>query len=213
VRIFHGYDRYVYFFKLQVVTDRDQLLNPEIFSNRARQAYRQNFGEDRYLILVVAKLEDSANGEYPVAISLDERQQMKEIASGWTARLSTRPDLFPKTTDRLDSDSFRQLASLYLGAEKLRELSQSLQLHETQIAEWFENPSLQNLLRLINELLEKTASSEHSEHEQQAELVQSESQNESTRGPLIRFRSTIFIVDLESRNVGCPMKPLDRLIG
>lgn len=146
---------YVYFFHLPILSDRDALLDADLKSNQARQSYRAEFGDDRYLILVVTKPGSPAtnkNDEHP---SSSERAAMKAVASQWSERLRTRPDLFPKVVDRLGEDALGPLSVLYLPMDQLNTIAKLVLENEAELRTWFADPSLQTLLELLNGILSR----------------------------------------------------------
>lgn len=144
---------YLYFFDLPILTDRDQLLNSELELNRLRQVYREKFGDDRYLVLVVTLAEKDSEGGLPSVPGTDDRDRMKQVARAWVDQLSSRPDLFPKVVDRMDWAELRSSVLLYLPEEDFKATTSFLDEHMPSWRGWLEQPSLQSLAAFADEVL------------------------------------------------------------
>lgn len=147
---------YAYFFKIKIVTDRSALVNPKLSANQAFQRYRQEFGRDDFLALVLrAAGEDSSNGlsaclRRPALPNRAQRQQMKFVAEEWAAKLRARPGLFPKVYDRIDWSQAGGQALLYLSLADVQNIVQAAQTHSAALCDWAASPTLENLFAQIN---------------------------------------------------------------
>lgn len=149
---------YLYLFHLEVVSDRSRLLNPDLESNRLMERYLQEFGDDKYLILVVtAGVSDPETA--PAEPSRPQREEMKRIARVWAEHLAQRSDLFPQVSFRVDPAEFGSGALLYLPLEALERTVSRLQ---RSLPEWKRlaaaPPSGAEILALLKEKLSEADS-------------------------------------------------------
>ncbi|MCH7755312.1 hypothetical protein IH970_09355, partial [candidate division KSB1 bacterium] len=135
---------YIYFFKLPIISDRDQLVSKTLETNRIYQEYRDEFGAEQVLVLV-AKTKDTQAIPNP-----EQRKQMKLLVKRWAQQLRQRPGLFPNVWERIESSEWNSLALLYLQLEDLRKLGDALNVHLPKFEEWSHSPSLSKVFAVIN---------------------------------------------------------------
>ncbi len=135
---------YIYFFKLPIISDREQLVSKALETNRIYQEYRDEFGDEQVLVLV-AKTKDTQAIPNP-----EQRKQMKLLVKRWAQQLRQRPGLFPNVWERIESSEWNSLALLYLKLEDLRKLGDALNVHLPKFEEWSHSPSLSKVFAVIN---------------------------------------------------------------
>jgi len=135
---------YIYFFKLPIISDREQLVSKALETNRIYQEYRDEFGDEQVLVLV-AKTKDTQAIPNP-----EQRKQMKLLVKRWAQQLRQRPGLFPNVWERIESSEWNSLALLYLKIEDLRKLGDALNVHLPKFEEWSHSPSLSKVFAVIN---------------------------------------------------------------
>ncbi|MCH8872865.1 MMPL family transporter [candidate division KSB1 bacterium] len=136
---------YIYFFKLPIISDRDQLVSKALETNRIYQEYRDEFGGEQVLVLV-AKTKDTRAIPTP-----EQRKQMKLLAKHWAQQLRLRPELFPNVWERIESADWNSLALLYLQLENLQKLDEVLNEHLPKFEEWAHSPSLSKVFAILNQ--------------------------------------------------------------
>ena len=136
---------YIYFFKLPIISDRDQLVSKALETNRIYQEYRDEFGGAQVLVLV-AKTKDTQAIPTP-----EQRKQMKLLAKHWAQQLRLRPELFPNVWERIESAEWNSLALLYLQLENLQKLGEVLNEHLPKFEEWAHSPSLSKVFAILNQ--------------------------------------------------------------
>ncbi|MCH7755468.1 MMPL family transporter [candidate division KSB1 bacterium] len=136
---------YIYFFKLPIISDRDQLVSKALETNRIYQEYRDEFGGEQVLVLV-AKTKDTRAIPTP-----EQRKQMKLLAKHWAQQLRLRPELFPNVWERIESADWNSLALLYLQLENLQKLGEVLNEHLPKFEEWAHSPSLSKVFAILNQ--------------------------------------------------------------
>ena len=136
---------YIYFFKLPIISDRDQLVSKALETNRIYQEYRDEFGGEQVLVLV-AKTKDTRAIPTP-----EQRKQMKLLAKHWAQQLRLRPELFPNVWERIESAEWNSLALLYLQLENLQKLADALNEHLPKFEEWAHSPSLSKVFAILNQ--------------------------------------------------------------
>ena len=88
---------YIYFFKLPIISDREQLVSKTLETNRIYQEYRDEFGDEQVLVMVV-KTKDTQAIPNP-----QQRKQMKLLAKRWAEQLRQRPELFANVWERIEN--------------------------------------------------------------------------------------------------------------
>ncbi|MCH6559547.1 MMPL family transporter [candidate division KSB1 bacterium] len=136
---------YIYFFKLPIISDRDQLVSKALETNRIYQEYRDEFGHEQILVLAV-KTKNTQAIPNP-----GQRKQMKLLANHWAEQLRQRPELFPNVWERIESAEWNSLALLYLQLENLQKLGEVLNEHLPKFEEWAHSPSLSKVFALLNQ--------------------------------------------------------------
>ncbi|MFQ5652307.1 MAG: MMPL family transporter [bacterium] len=149
---------YVYLFKLQIVTDRKQLINPALEANRTYLEYLDEFGDNEILVLVVHAGKPAAVDSLPPIATATQRVQMKKLAAAWAHHLRQRPDLFPRVYERIEWPGQNGLPLLYQPMESVRGLGLLVQETRTYLYELAQDPSLENQLRILNLLFRDVAS-------------------------------------------------------
>ena len=137
---------YLYFFHLEVLTDRNQMINEELASNRFTKAYQEEFGDEELLVLVVTAKFDSTKN----TLTKNQRQQMKIVAQQWANQLSAKPDLFPKITERIDWAKWQSVGLLYLPYDQIVQIGDAVRTQFSTLAELAETPTLEQTFVALN---------------------------------------------------------------
>lgn len=159
---------YIYFFKLPIISDRTQLINQDLETNRIYGEYRDQFGDEQVLVLVVCT---SDSGETPVRPNSEQRRYMKQIATHWANELRQHPDLFPNVWERIEGSDWNSLALLYLEMNKLEALTDALNRLWPNLEKWLRSPSFANLFAILNTSLKEVGENKSPIDREQMPLV------------------------------------------
>ncbi|MFQ5674795.1 MAG: MMPL family transporter [bacterium] len=145
--IFAAAGGYIYFNKLPIISDRAQLTSNDLKTNRIYKHYREEFGDEELIVLVVSpqNLQDSVSKP-----TQEQRKFMKQVARQWSDRLRERPQLFPAVWERIAPTEWHSLALLYLRLDDLRELTDVLRTHMAEIKDWASAPTFAHLISIVN---------------------------------------------------------------
>ncbi|MFQ5602120.1 MAG: MMPL family transporter [bacterium] len=152
--ILASFGGYVYFFRLKIISDRRVLVNPRLEANRSYQKYLTEFGDDKFLVLVLSSTLQEAAGALPALPDKSQRQAMKQAAARWAELLRQRSDLFPKILERIDWDALGPLALLYVPKQALDEMLLFINDKLPEIQTWSQNPTLDHLLSILSKYMQ-----------------------------------------------------------
>ncbi|MFQ5639125.1 MAG: MMPL family transporter [bacterium] len=144
---------YVTLFRLEIQSDRKQLVNQELKTNRLFEKYSREFGNDEVVVLVISSEKALSSDNVIFGKRRRLRTEMKKIAASWCDELRQRPELFPKVIERVE---WRQngSAALYLPLPDVQHLTDALTEHRADITNLSRSPSLDHIFAFINKNLQ-----------------------------------------------------------
>lgn len=144
--------------RIEFVTDRNALVDPEAEYNRRFLQFKQEFGDQELMLLMIGPAPGPVgNPGYAPPVPGDlTRQQMKAAAVDVLTQLRKRPDLFPGIYDRVDPDSFGGTRMLYMPTQDLRQIRDQVAPATPLLAQLGEEPSFPGLLKGMRRALDES---------------------------------------------------------
>ncbi len=145
--------------KLEFVTDRNALVNPEAPFNKRFLAFNKAFGDQELMLLMISATPGPENnpGFQPGVPGSRLRQQMKQAAAEIAAQLRKKPELFPLVIDRVPPDSFGGTRMLYLPLRDLQSIQAQVQAGAPLLQQISQDPGYPGMLEGLRSNIEQTA--------------------------------------------------------
>lgn len=142
---------YVYFYELDVTSERSNLSDSEQEHFQRFDRYKQEFGrQHEQLILAVSAGSTASADDVPPVPTASQREAMKTVAAHWADSLRRRPDLFPEVVSRLPLAEQDGLAFLYLPMDTFRPAVTTVRSFLPLLEEWAPSPGYARLLELVH---------------------------------------------------------------
>lgn len=145
--------------KLEFVTDRNALVNPQAPFNKRFLAFNKAFGDQELMLLMIAAAPGPENnpGFQPGIPGARQRNQMKLAAAEIAAQLRKRPELFPLVIDRVPPDSFGGTRLLYLPLRDLQSIQVQVQAGAPLLQQISQDPGYPGMLEGLRANIDQTA--------------------------------------------------------
>lgn len=139
--------------KLDFVTDRNALIDPDSDFNARYLSFIRDFGDQEVMLLMIgpAPGPEGDPDYHPGLPGAETRGRMKEAAALAAAELRKHPQLFPRILERVPPQEFGGTRMLYLPADDLRGIEQQIQAGRPMLAQVAREPGWPALLRGMRE--------------------------------------------------------------
>lgn len=144
--------------RLEFITDRNALVNPDSDFNRRFLAFTAAFGDQELMLLMITPAPGPVGnpGFHPAIPAERTREQMKAAAAAIAADFRRHPELFPMLLDRVPPDSFGGTRMLYLPRRDLEQIRSQVQAGAPMLRAVADDPGYPGLMEGLRANIEES---------------------------------------------------------